>query len=330
MTPSRKVPRPRGTPWKTAGIWALVAAVLAVGLVAYGAWVRSSGSGLGCPDWPLCNGKIIPENTAAAIESGHRWYAAITSIAIFVSAFLGFRLRRTFPKAAALLGVSAVLVVLQALLGAAVVLTELHPLVRLVHLGLAMTLIAVLTVGGIALVRNQEPDLRLRRPGWHLLPLVIVVVLLGGSIVATATSFECAALPLCDESSSTIGTALHSLHRTLGVVLFAAAAVLALRQVRKGASGGFVKASVIAAVLLLGQMGIGTSVVAAHLPMGLRVLHLGMAAAIWMALVAAWSLRSPSLAPTPTLTRSTSRARPRPRTSSVPRATSKPRRGRRA
>ena len=279
---------------RRAGIWALVAAVLAVGLVAYGAWVRSSGSGLGCPDWPLCNGKIIPENIAAAIESGHRWYAAIMSIAIFVSAFLGFRLRRTFPIAAALLGLSAFLVVLQAMLGAAVVLTELHPLVRLVHLGLALTLIAVLTVGGIALTESTEPDLRLRRPGWHLLPTAIVVMLLGGSIVATTTSFECTALPLCDKTSSTLATALHSAHRTLGVVLFAAAAIFALRQVQKGASGAFVKVSVIAVVLLIGQMGIGTSVVAAHLPVGLRVLHLGMAAAIWMALVAAWSLRAPS------------------------------------
>lgn len=293
---------PPRMPSKIAGIWALVAAGLAVGLVAYGSWVRSSGSGLGCPDWPLCNGRIIPANTAAAIESGHRWYAAITSIAIFVSAFLGFRLRRTLPRAATLLGLSALLVVLQALLGAAVVLTELHPLVRLVHLGLAMTLIAVLTVGGVALLHNTDADLRLRRPGWHLLPTAVVVVLLGASIVATATSFECATLLLCDKSSSTIATALHNAHRTLGVVLFATAAVLALRHVRRGASGGFVTATVVAAVLLLCQMVIGTSVVAAHLPVGLRVLHLGMAAAIWMALVAAWSLRAPAIAHSPLMT----------------------------
>ena len=39
-----------------AGKSALVASVLTILLIAYGSWVRVSGSGLGCPDWPLCEG----------------------------------------------------------------------------------------------------------------------------------------------------------------------------------------------------------------------------------------------------------------------------------
>ena len=273
-----------------AGKLALIAAILAVGLVAYGAWVRVSGSGLGCPDWPLCNGKIIPASKAAAIESGHRWYAAITGLIIFATAFLGMGLRRRFPRAAGMLVLSAVMVIAQALLGAAVVLTELHPFIRLVHLSLALALIAVLTIVGIALLHDKEPSLGLRRAGWHLLPTAIAVVLLGGSIVATATSFECAGFPLCDGSSSAVATGLHSAHRTVGVVLFLGAAVFALRRRKMGASGPFHKATVIAAVLLGTQVGIGVSLVAARLPVDLRVLHIGMAAAVWFALVAAWSL----------------------------------------
>lgn len=185
---------------------------------------------------------------------------------------------------------SAVMVIAQALLGAAVVLTELHPFIRLAHMGLALALIGVLTISGTALLQNKEPVLSLRRPGWHLLPTAVIVVLLGGSIVATATSFACADFPLCDGSSSKVATALHSAHRTMGVVLFLGAAAFVLRRRKLKAQGAFYKASIVAAVLLAAQLGIGVALVAMRLPMDLRVLHIGMAAAVWFALVTAWSL----------------------------------------
>ena len=279
------------------GKWALVAAALAVGLVAYGSWVRVSGSGLGCPDWPLCHGKIIPETRAAAIESGHRWFAAVTLLAVFFTAFLGFRMRRRFPRASTLLSLSALLVVVQALLGAAVVLTKLHPMVRLVHLSLALTLIALLTVAAVGFLAGKEPSFRLVRPGWHLLPTAVSVVLLGGSIVASGTSFECHGFPLCDQASSTLGTALHSAHRLLGALLFLAAAFFALRLWRKGGFGNFSKVSAVAGVLLLLQLGIGIWLVATRLPVDLRVLHIGTAAAIWWALVGTWSLAAYQVSP---------------------------------
>jgi heme A synthase len=46
---------------RRAGQLAMIAAGLTGGLIAYGAWVRVSGSGLGCPDWPLCEGVVIPK-----------------------------------------------------------------------------------------------------------------------------------------------------------------------------------------------------------------------------------------------------------------------------
>ena len=68
---------------RRAGWLALVAAVLTLGLIAYGSWVRVSGSGLGCPDWPLCEGVLVPEiEGATAIEFGHRVYAGITMLLV--------------------------------------------------------------------------------------------------------------------------------------------------------------------------------------------------------------------------------------------------------
>ena len=288
-------------PWRvsprTLGTLALVSAFLSIGLVAYGVWVRVSGSGLGCPDWPLCNGSVIPQDRAAAIESGHRWYAGITTIIVFLTAFAGFLQRRTLPRASRVLLAAAGLIVVQALLGAAVVLTGLHSGVRLVHLALAMSLIGLLTVAGTSLLQGLDPSLRLRRPGWHVLLAGAAVILLGGSIVASAKSFECAGLPLCDNNSSTLGTALHSAHRTLGVLLLGATVFLAAQHYRRGDRSAFAKAAALAAFLLSAQILVGFTSVALGLPIGLRILHIGLAATIWCALVATWNLSSLAMLP---------------------------------
>jgi cytochrome c oxidase assembly protein subunit 15 len=42
----------------------VAALLLALGVVALGAYVRLSDAGLGCPDWPGCYGKITPHHAS--------------------------------------------------------------------------------------------------------------------------------------------------------------------------------------------------------------------------------------------------------------------------
>ncbi|MCA1704660.1 MAG: COX15/CtaA family protein, partial [Actinobacteria bacterium] len=116
-------------------------------LVAIGGLVRATKSGLGCgTHWPDCSGAIVPffGNRAVVIEFSHRLMATVVVILLGVLAVAMWRQREATPKlkwtATGALG----LVLLQAVLGAAVVILELTAESVVLHLATAMTLVAVL------------------------------------------------------------------------------------------------------------------------------------------------------------------------------------------
>jgi heme A synthase len=268
-----------------------LAATLTVGLIIYGGWVRASGSGLGCPDWPLCKGGVVPEmDRHTAIEYGHRLYAGLTMIATAVAAWLGFKHRRIDPITARLLIGALGAILAQAVLGGITVLTELHGLVVVVHLIMAMATLAVLTT---AALRVLLPD-RATGPEFAVATVLLIggamVVVIGGSLVGTGLSAGCLNIPFCDERSTTTAASLHTFHRALGVLLLAALVVIAVRVRSRPNARLSVSLLYTATFLMVGQMVAGAASVAMDLPEGLRVLHLGLATLIWWTLVGTWSL----------------------------------------
>jgi heme a synthase len=131
-------------------------------IMATGAVVRVSGSGLGCPTWPKCTGdSLVPTHTPdhpainMAIEFGNRlltFLVLAVGAAVFVAAL---RLRPRRRDLVRLAAVQPLSVVAQAIVGAIVVLTDLHPATVAAHFLLSPLLLAA----AVALwVRAGEGD----------------------------------------------------------------------------------------------------------------------------------------------------------------------------
>jgi heme A synthase len=97
-------------------------------VILWGAYVRASGSGAGCGQhWPLCNGEIIPQapNVQMQIEFTHRLLSGCALLFIGIMVIWGFRISpKEHPVRRGLIA-AGILIVVEALLGAGLVLFEL-------------------------------------------------------------------------------------------------------------------------------------------------------------------------------------------------------------
>ena len=106
-----------------------LALVLTYALIVLGAWVRATGSGLACPDWPTCYGHLLPlpgEIPSGAgyayhqvmLEWAHRLLAgAILGPLILLIGWLAWRARRENPRLPAYASALITLLLIQAGLG---------------------------------------------------------------------------------------------------------------------------------------------------------------------------------------------------------------------
>src|SRR6187549_1084775 len=122
---------------------ALATAIGTYLLIVVGAIVRSTGSGLGCPDWPLCHGQFVPPPQVAAwIEFSHRFTGVVVStlmLALVAAAWVWARqIRHIVLPATAV----PIMLALQIALGAWVVWLETPSLVVMVHFGFALVILA--------------------------------------------------------------------------------------------------------------------------------------------------------------------------------------------
>jgi len=165
------------------------ALVLFTLIVISGAAVRLTGSGLGCPEWPRCNGtSVTPSNGHAYIEFSNRMITTPVSIAALLClafALLRRPYRRDFTVLGALLAVG---VLVQAVLGGITVLTGLNPVTVMSHFLLSM---ATLVAAGTLVWRVMRERAGKAQTPVHdalLVGLTRALAVAGGVVVVVGTA----------------------------------------------------------------------------------------------------------------------------------------------
>src|SRR5512135_3046899 len=139
----------------------LAASILTFLLIVMGGIVRVTDSGLGCPDWPTCYGRLIPPPQLSSwIEWFHRLIAALTTPFILASAVVGWWKYRPIRWISRPLAIAVGFLVVEITLGAITVLTEVPPEIVAVHLGVALTILGLMITATVtAFSRRRNPAL---------------------------------------------------------------------------------------------------------------------------------------------------------------------------
>lgn len=175
--------------------WAIASLVANIGIVATGATVRLTGSGLGCPTWPQCTDASYLPHAAlgihGAIEFGNRLLTFVLSIVAIMTAIAAFSLRDRLRPRGDLrrLGVLlAIGVPVMAIGGVVMVVSDYHPLAvaALAAVFVALVVVSVLITRTTAtldpLSRRHE---QLRRLSLLLALGIPAQAVIGGITVVT-------------------------------------------------------------------------------------------------------------------------------------------------
>ncbi len=301
MTPSSP-DRFRRLAWGVLGYTVLV--------ILWGGVVRASGSGAGCGDhWPFCNGEIVPSNPAlnTVVEFAHRVTSGLALPLVLVLAWQAFRVA---PRGAAVRKAAVASVgfmVLEAALGAGLVLFEYvaynpsfaravwmaaHLVNTLLLLG-ALTLVAWWASGG-SVPRGVAPA-RAVAVGAAL--SAVLVLAMGGAVTALGDTLVVGGG--LDPALDPVVATLVSLRLFHPAMAFVALAVVGASVWQARGSGQAVVNRGMAVVgMFVAQMGVGALNVSLLVPVWLQIVHLLVTDVIWIALVI-WAAEALSARPAP-------------------------------
>jgi heme A synthase len=309
------------------------ALLLAFAQVVFGAVVRITGSGMGCGDhWPKCLGQWVPplNRPDLVIEWTHRFLALALGIAVVALFVAAFRHRndaeldvpaadgaRAVFRAATL---ASVLYLAAAIFGAITVKLDLHALSVVIHLTIAMALLATIAA---AVLRSGGLGARVAAHGGgsgqtaratRAAAVIVFVILVLGALTANlpGAAASCQGFPLCRNGYAG-NVHVQLTHRVLAFLLFFHLVGVTLGTARRKEPRVVVGAVRVALAVVVGQIIVAAALVELFLPPSLQALHQGVGTLVWLATFTAAALASraargvprqagviaPAIAPTP-------------------------------
>jgi len=199
------------------------ASFLTTCVVVFGAYVRLTDAGLGCPDWPGCFGTLtVPESEVAMMEAHklypgsivevgkawremiHRYLAGILGLIVLAISIASYKLRNELKVSITLPFSILTLIIFQAALGMWTVTELLKPAIVTAHLMGGMTTLGLLTymthrhLGSVSntIIINTgiKPYIRFG------LVLLFIQIMLGGWTSTNYAALACTDFPTCHGS----------------------------------------------------------------------------------------------------------------------------------
>lgn len=247
-------------------------------LMIMGAFVTSTGSGLACPDWPLCYGSVKPPfRMHIWFEWGHRLLGGATVLLIILSTvFVWMRYRGVARMLTAiLLG----LVSLAVALGGVTVMTEAPYLDSVFRIAIVSSHLIIATVVLTSLIFTlrrigSNDDVSETGYTFFLFSLVYLQVILGILVRYSGASLACPDFPLCRGEIIPYfdngAVALHFTHRVTAAAVLIFTLIMLYRAIRKKTGTG---AAVFTLGLVLLQAVLGISVVLTGMFLPIIIMH---------------------------------------------------------
>lgn len=278
--------------------FALAAVATNVIIVITGASVRVTGSGLGCPTWPSCDGQsFVPSadhGWHGALEFGNR---LLTFPVLAAAVLVVWQLHRTRPHPPALMRFAWILplgVATQAGVGGITVLTGLSPYTVATHFLLSMGLIFAAVV-----VHDMTRPGRATQPrvGPAIRHLTTAVLLVGLAVLVLGTLTTGAGPHGGDASAPRLDISIRLIAIAhADAVWLLLGLTIALVVVTWRMEGSRLRTAVRALLAIeLVQGAIGYTQYALGIPEPLVIAHVAGATAMWVAASAAWIRARPHL-----------------------------------
>ena len=272
------------------------------GLIVFGGIVRITDSGMGCgPEWPLCNGEVIPSvwTLETTLEYLHRVIALLVIILSGSLLLAGWRKRHENRWFFLLPVIAVAFVMVQSGLGAITVLLDLHADVTTAHHGLAQIFLGTLIVLGVLTYRSRlsggpahrpPGSSRVTRAGIIAGVATMALLLAGAYTATTGAGYACPEWPLCSgyyvpgTGSTLVDTQL--IHRWLALISALAIGYLIYETYRWRSDSSLMKnLSLGLGALMLLQIMVGAANIWTQMHDLLASLHVALATLIWGMLV---------------------------------------------